>query len=245
MDNINKIKLFLSYHFDENNEVKNKKDYDDCAEWFALRLNYYFKKQNYLKPYCYSDEKHDKSWLEKVPELILDKEKTDAFIFISGKTLGESQKKEGLLACSRKDLKKRIILLRGEVFPASLGLLKTDCDPIEVDKFNEENAFKCAREITRSLNLDWITDDGIPIGYPFDYEKKIIEEYSKEKLPHKYIELGCVKRWPKVVKNVGEIENPVPEPEIGLYRDWDRQNKKTKEKDSSGCRFGSIRISGK
>jgi 6-phosphofructokinase 1 len=77
------------------------------------------------------------------------------------------------------------------------------------------------------LNLGWTSEDGLPIGYPFDYEKDIIKEYidGNGKLSLDRIRQGCPRKWPKVDRLLNptesEIINPASEEKIGSYRDYD------------------------
>jgi len=79
-----------------------------------------------------------------------------------------------------------------------------------------------ARQIGIALGLDaWQTEDGLPIGYPFDYEKDIIKAYvdGKRRLPAKYARLGCSPEWPEVeLKRPQQVENPGREPVTGRHR---------------------------
>ena len=44
---------------------------------------------------------------------------------------------------------------------------------------SDEEAEACAKRILDCLgHTHWIEDDGLPIGYPFDYEKDIIDEFA-------------------------------------------------------------------
>lgn len=85
---------------------------------------------------------------------------------------------------------------------------------------------ECAKKIKQELGASVeLIEDGLPIGYPFEYEKQIIDEYinsgraSVEKLA-----LGCPAEWPMVEKMAGVQErgkNPLPEEDIGSYREED------------------------
>lgn len=79
-------------------------------------------------------------------------------------------------------------------------------------------------ETTRKIDQKMHDFDGtdLPSGYPFDYEKTIIDEYSKprdEARRKKLAELGCPEEWPGVEKETATKPNP-PELQgkIGSYR---------------------------
>jgi 6-phosphofructokinase 1 len=209
-----KMKLFLSYHFPDD-------------ESFIKRVSYYLRKQLNLQPYCYSDESHTEGWQSEIGTKLWD---TNAFLLFLGQTLGNTQSIETKSAIRHKhelgaDYRLLFIKLPNAIeLPHQLELFKDYSPPaIVVQTVNENCARECAIQITESLLgiNEWIPDDDLPIGYPFDYEKKIIEEYSKGELSTELIARGCPKKWPKVEKKVGDKINQVDTAEVGLFADWD------------------------
>ena len=99
---------------------------------------------------------------------------------------------------------------------------------IEVDEIDGQSSLRVAKRIGRVIEnttqreIEWIGIDGLPINYPFDYEKDIIKAYTQGKgsLEDKYVRSGCTKHWPKL-EELGERfnENPLPNDAIGSYRD--------------------------
>lgn len=95
----------------------------------------------------------------------------------------------------------------------------------ELATFDDE-ACRCAQDITvRLVGADkWIADDGLPIGYPFGYEKHVIEQFARgdgKLLSREWLEQGCPLRWPDVEMVSDERKwhpNPVPTDEIGAFR---------------------------
>jgi len=79
----------------------------------------------------------------------------------------------------------------------------------------------------------WIPDDDVPIGYPFSYEKDIIEEFVAGNgllVSDHRVEAGCTMWWPEpAMETAAEDEsakvsfhlNPVSEETIGTYRPHD------------------------
>ncbi|MBN1567117.1 MAG: 6-phosphofructokinase [Acidobacteria bacterium] len=95
-----------------------------------------------------------------------------------------------------------------------------DAGKFETDIAAWENAAqKCAEEILRYFtNFLWKDTDDLPIGYPFDYEKKIIEEYVHGNgmlKNRRAIQQGCSLQWPSTNRIIGEPlqTNPIP-PEV-------------------------------
>ena len=215
-----KKKLFLAYNF--------------VDELFVQQVSYFLSKQVDLDPYCYADKKkHTKKWQKEVGEELVS---CDVFVLFIGKEIGKTQESEALVASEESGLEKRAIFLSEDVkLPNALKapfakapMIKSYSTDDSVS--SEELAYQCAKEITQSIEgAGWIPDDGLPIGYPFDYEKRIIREYAKDQLPGEYIEQGCPKTWPQIERLPPTQENRVPESDIGLYRDWDQEHDKLKE----------------
>jgi 6-phosphofructokinase 1 len=70
----------------------------------------------------------------------------------------------------------------------------------------------------------WVPPDDIPIGYPYDYEKVIIKEYTDgngKLLALDKIERGCPETWPAVESigtDLATRSNPIPLEMRGEYR---------------------------
>jgi 6-phosphofructokinase 1 len=217
------MKIFMSYNFSD--------------EYFVQRVSYHLSKQKDLKPYCYADERHLEDWVLEVGKYL---DSIEAFLLFLGKTIGDTQEIEARTAIKHKlelkksnssDLKLMLIQLPDSIpLPNSLALFDAPA-PIKVGNLDEQNAHRCAQEITKTLNGFWIPDDDLPIGYPFDYEKKIIAEYSKGEISGDLIELGCPIEWPRILKKEAKIQNPVSTSEIGLYRDWDAGKGQLRDED--------------
>jgi 6-phosphofructokinase 1 len=202
--------LFLCYCFSD--------------EPFVKRVSYHLSKQPGLQPYCYGDERHTASWRQEVGMRL---EKAEAFLFFLGCECGDGQVQEALAAMQESAQRRKIggelrlylvELPEHQNMPADLKLY--NALSVRASSTTEDGAAACSRTLVLSLTGTWIPDDGIPIGYPFDYEKGIIKAYSKGDLPSEMIERGCPKEWPRVERRTGTIENKIDASEIGLYRDW-------------------------
>ena len=125
--NQKRLKLFLSYCFDD--------------ELFIQRVSYYFRKQNDLDPYCYSDKRHENNFIE---ELGINIAESHAFLLFLGPRLGDTQKDEAKLAIAYKidnrndEFKLRIIELPEHIqLPPGLTLFKANApEPIKVKSTN-------------------------------------------------------------------------------------------------------------
>ncbi len=236
------MKLFISYRFDD--------------ELFVHRVNYYLRKQSW-DSYCYAESRHLSTWDHLLVQKIRGADKFVVFgprgflgPVAPGNGLGGTQHLEVMQIYQRTkpEILKRLALVEILDSPPTADvpaldqvvaqwLASASANTVHVQQSrsgeipHEAEARRCARRITEILKgpLDeWIEDDGLPIGYPFDYEKKIIGEYYSGDgllLHKKRLEQGCPTAWP-VVPVLGEDArlrktlplNPVQEEEIGGYR---------------------------
>jgi len=204
------MNLFLSYAFKDAS--------------FVQRVSYHLHKQR-LNPYLFSDERHVETWAAEVGKHLSD---AKAFLLFLGGELGKVQEREALAAIQQKseprhpnsDPYSDLVLLRIELpdhaqLPGSLRLF-IGPGPMRVPSIDEKAARDCAREISISLLGTWIPDDDLPIGYPFSYEKDIIQEYS---------------HGPLSAKRIVRRENPIDASEIGLYRDWNKDDGRRRDEE--------------
>lgn len=208
------MNVFLSYCFND--------------EPFVQKVSHYLLRQPKLEPFCYVDEKQPRGWRQQLKSEI---DNCEAFVLFVGKKWGSTQHIEA--SVSENVLKRLVVHLPQacEVAAGSGGLrrLLKSRDPINVTAQDDGNALSCAREIALQLTDTWVPYDGLPSGYPFAYEKDIIEEYArgKGKLSGQRIREGCPQQWP-TVKHVRLLQerpeqlktapNPVAAEVIGAYR---------------------------
>lgn len=195
-------KVFLSYH---------KPD-----EPYVQRVNYYLLKQPHLESYCYADKKQANGWEAQIARAL---KTSDVFVFFHGSKIGKTQAQEARRAC-QLERESKIDLIVVSLKKADSDLTEhpglCGCDPI-ADYSNEQ---ECARQIASMLKLRWISDDDLPRGYPFGYEKTIIDEYVNGggRLKGARIEEGCPEEWPGVTRDEAVHPNPVKQDLIGSYR---------------------------
>ncbi|NJL28804.1 MAG: hypothetical protein HC897_13380 [Thermoanaerobaculia bacterium] len=203
------LKLFLSYHFPE--------------EQFVQEVCYCLKKQVDLDPFCYAEFRGNDKW----PGLIEEKlEAAQVFILFLGSKLGETQEEKELnFILEHADLRRCLVLLDRRAVPPKLRAFAAGVDPLRINTKNPRAAENCAKDIVRAIGRHWISPDGLPIGYPFAYEKDIIETYvgSDEKSRVRLLENGCPAEWPTIDKKAANKDNPIPEAVIGAYRDEEVQ----------------------
>lgn len=162
-------KVFISYNFDD--------------ELFVLSVVCHLRRQPGLDPYFYSDEVRAKAWTDQIENEL---KSSRCFILFVGETLGDVQTIEATEAQAKDRVTHGYKMLRVNLPSASNSLPKPlepfgKHDPICVNEIDEHAAVECAKTITERLNLNkvFITEDGLPFGYPYDYEKHIVEAYQK------------------------------------------------------------------
>ncbi|MBI3800800.1 MAG: 6-phosphofructokinase [Deltaproteobacteria bacterium] len=187
------MKVFISYAFDDENSE---------YEWFAHRVAYYLYKQTDLDPYCYSEERSKPNWRDLVGPQIM--KECERFVLIVGKRLGGSQEDEARAFVrynSGSISSKAICFKLPGAGPLPDGLFPIL--PISIPAIDDHQAQECARKIVEVFSGPgrWIANDGVPIGYPFDYEKDIVEDFLKGRgslLTPRRVEQGCPRDWPEV-----------------------------------------------
>ena len=200
------MRVFISYNFDD--------------EPFAQRISYYLRKQPGIEPFCYADEKRAEDWIRRLGEEL---ERSDAFVFLLGKEVGKTQADEANTAYKLGDKITRFVVVNmGDVhLSTDVSISCGRPDPIRLPSSDLIHGMTCARDVVGRLGRLWVPDNDLPIGYPFDFEKKIIEEYEDGKgvLSGTRVEEGCPRKWPRVVKDTAVRPNPVRERIIGGYRE--------------------------
>jgi 6-phosphofructokinase 1 len=209
------MKCFISYKIESEEDS------------FVQRVYFHLKEQDDIQPYFshYHDSEGDLS-----DQLRSEINSSAVLIFFWGRKIGDIQNREARYA-SKKDKKIIPIRLPDKYEIDALHALDfvTNLNSVEVANIYAEGAAqKCAMNIISKLEKIWIPVDGLPIDYPFDYEKDIIKEFVEGNgtLSPKRIQKGCPVKWPKL-KHFGSqtVECPVSQEEIGTYRDLDKNNK--------------------
>ena len=188
---------FLSYAFGNGHES------------FVQSVSYYLNSQPGVEAYCYEDQRQ-LEWRDPIANAITS---CDLFVFFVEGTPGLTQKKEFDVA--EKTDRQIVRIELGETEPD----LYTAGTPLEFHDYREADPERCARAIVQQLGLPWAFADGIPDGYPFDYEKDIIEAYAaREDLSRERLEAGCPRAWPVVRRTKGRVENSIPIETVGRFR---------------------------
>jgi 6-phosphofructokinase 1 len=204
------IRTYLSYAFED--------------EFFARRVNYFLRKQPSLETFFHADDREAQTFPQELGNQLAS---CDAAVFFQGRILGSFQKLE--MEAARAFEKPRILVwLPGAETSAETFGIVGSLDPIALRDDGNAEAERCAREIVHRLGnefgkesgITWVPDDDLPMGYPFSYEKDIIEEYvhGNGRLSIKRVEEGCPEVWPDVIKDHADISNPIPPQIIGAFR---------------------------
>jgi 6-phosphofructokinase 1 len=207
------IHVFVSYHF--------------ADEEAASILSYLLRQQPDLVPFLYAEQKRTDEW----PVLLIERLKTcNAFVYLAGKAAGETQRLEanwhfqsGVAAGQQT-----IIACLKDCEPPEEIRIRRNCNPIQIRTVEGERdpLGDIARQIAVNLTGVWVPPDGVPLGYLFDNEKKIIEAYlnkrlsAEKRLPRELLEKGCPPDWPQIVRNAADRQlSKTIESQIGTFRD--------------------------
>ncbi|RLB90716.1 MAG: hypothetical protein DRH50_11990 [Deltaproteobacteria bacterium] len=212
------MKLFISYKFNSQEEL------------FVQRIYFYIKKQPDINPIFFPHHGTIGSVSGQLESRI---DLSDVLIFFWGSEIGDMQRKEARYAL---DNKKSILPVK---LPGRCKITVFDdidelnrLNSVKVSDLCEESALRCAKRIVELLGGRWIRIDGLPIGYPFNYEKDIINEFIKGegKLSKFRVQQGCPIEWPELLSlGIQKNEDPVSQKDIGTFRDWDEVNRKRKD----------------
>ena len=235
------MRVFLSYPFKEETQggpdsaaSPTRVIYSD-EEQFVHRVNYFLRRQGLLDSCSYSEERDrpDPEWRENVgPKLV----GCEGFVLFVGRRFGHVQEHETrtfLDSCPNDRLYQRLAVVR---LPGSCdlppGLFQVLPAPISVGSLEGDAAEECAREVVRRLagvgRGALIEPDGLPTGYPFDYEKAILKEFVEgggRLVKPRRLEQGCPQDWPAVetIEDAREYPNPVEENVLGTFRPLDQR----------------------
>lgn len=192
----NSSKIFLSYNM-KNDSL------------FVQEVGFYLRKQPELEPFCYAEFEGNPNWRRLVENAL---RKSTIFVFFLGSQLGKTQIIEAEIALMQSGMERYLVLLDCQDIHSELRDFAADIHPIQIATGGSSAAEGCARKLVSALRLHWIPPDGLPIGYPFAYEKHIIEKYARNDESHRtwLLDHGCPPAWPDVEKKKATIENPLP-----------------------------------
>jgi 6-phosphofructokinase 1 len=213
-------RVFISYNF---------KDEDD-----ATVLSYLLRKQQTIRPFLYCEERRTDGWAKVLVDAIGN---ADAFVCLFGEALGETQELEVTFAFKERkrrsqaggetrSLRVLFVVFPGGAIPEYLDLLG-NFDAVRISGTSKDPCGDCAREISIRLQGAWVPDDGVPPGYLFAYEKRIIEAYAKTglgpggHLDTSLLEKGCPPDWPEIKKSEAPARrrlDPAIQGKIGRFR---------------------------
>ena len=224
------MKVFVSYHFGEE------------SEQLMHRIVYHLKRQPVFDVYCWAGGPWVENWQAKIGVNLA---ASDRLILFWGQRIGDTQRDEikkfieAVSDQASQEAKPVYVVLPPNVVPIDMGfsLKRVDVQGLALDQAEDY-----ARKIAVELGLPasgWVADDGLPIGYPFDYEKDIIREFGVEGelLAPKRIQDGCPIRWPHIQLNKpggGRVSlNPLDPDDVGDFRPVDRMIRVDPRQDSA------------
>jgi len=198
-------KLFLSYNFENERLVQ--------------RIWHYLNEQPGIDPYFFTQAGHDRSFVDEIGRAIKTCDVFVIFVLRGGDgddLLGKTQKAEMETAVAMH--KRRILVCLAErPLPPGVPPLLNPSYVVRLPSADDAGAHHCAREIATNEVGMWCDTYGLPLGYPFEYEKDVIREFvaGRGRLGLTRIGQGCPEAWPTVARRPALLCNPVSEDEIG------------------------------
>jgi len=197
--------LFLSYNFADSR--------------FVARVHYHLSKQPLITSSFWPPGDRDvPTWAGSIGKSISE---AGFVIGFAGEKAGHTQELEMQAAHARHLL---VCIVRlGDDVPDELKPWSNERDVVvSPEGALAARALECASLIAGWLpNHHWVPDDGLPLGYLFDYEKDIIEAYAAGVDGLVDTELfgrGVPERWPSVCRREAAHENRLPEALTGRHR---------------------------
>jgi 6-phosphofructokinase 1 len=201
------MKTFLSYSFRH-------------VDFVRLVNRYLVQQEPRIQPFFYSSHRNSKFWPSQLKKRLAE---SDAFVLFLGDALGSTQEKEMGTAFLHSRIRHKLWVRLSSKPDAKAADFCALRDSIwlstdHVEKPNDAEALRCAQEIMRLLELQWLPPDDVPRGYLFDYEKDIIKAYIAAK--QGVIDERIPPQWPTVEKihHTISVKNPISASAIGEYR---------------------------
>ena len=196
--------IFLSYHFPD--------------ESFVQAVNEHLGRHHQVKTFFYGSDQRPVGWQTQLGQELA---KCTGFVLFLGQALGECQTDEAQIAAESSVPSFGRVIVRTKAsasLPATLSFFKSRSTEIFVDSFDLQQAQSCADKLIKVLELDNPFD--LPEGYPFKYEKDIIEEYCKGngRVGPEWVRQGCPEEWPSVERQKAVADEPNPLGEHITYR---------------------------
>jgi len=191
------LRIFLSYNFQDQAFVRE----------VVQRVGYYLRKQREVEVYFWPEQAKAGDW---AAQLKAELENCDAGVAFISSFIGETQRQEiDALAHLRNTLVATIVP-DSELPDRHIGMVDWGAWTRVNEKCHEDYA-RYAKEILRALGINWVTPDGLPTDYLFDYERDIIKEYRKGdgRISDSFVRRGAPATWPWVLRDKAESRNPV------------------------------------
>lgn len=195
------MKIFLSYNFAD-------------MEFVAQVDAFLRTQQPEIDTYCWTKDQRGYGFIDDLKAALA---KSDAFVYFNGAVRGDTQQDELSLAKTLSTQEHMLFVW----LPVNDRFTGHAANPIEIAETNEAAAIDCAKKIVRALGREFRPPYGIPRGYPFEYEKAIVEAHVDGDYVKRKVLEGCPAEWPRVDKvdrNEARLKNPLSAQAVGTYR---------------------------
>ncbi len=208
-------RVFVSYRFGD--------------EALVAQLVRELRRQDHIEVYFFIENRKIGTWPEQVQRALDD---CETVLIVLGETVGATQESEVRHVLKTK--KRFIIVQLTEDLPSfTLPLAPLELSAARVLAKGGGAGFWCGvgRQVwtllwgSHKAPPPWVEIDGLPIGYPFGYEKDLIKAFdptSGDIASHRLdlVTLGCPASWPSARVGVPPwYENQIHESVIGSYGD--------------------------
>ena len=195
--------VFLSYHHSDRP--------------FVEEVHKCLSQRPHVSSFFYPREHKAIHWSEPVQQALLDCK--SLVLFLPDKQQQDATWVEEWQKAVEHKIPRLLLRAEGVLIPQYV-YMGGNCTEEVVEKFDPKCATWVCGRIIDILRLDNPFD--VPVGYPFDYEKKIIEAYAAGdgNVGFEQVGQGCPAKWPKVERLGGaDKKNPVGEDILGGYRE--------------------------
>jgi len=192
------LRIFLSYNFNDEAFVRE----------IVQRVGYYLQKQRGVEVFFWPEGAKAGEW---AVQLKAELNNCDAGVAFIGSTIGETQRQEIDVLDNLKN-KLAAALVPHEKLPEKrIGMVDWGGWTRVAYEVCRQDPALYARRILEALGVKWVAPDGLPTGYLFDYERRIIEEYRKGdgRISDSFVRRGAPATWPWVLRDKAERQSPV------------------------------------
>ncbi len=213
--------------------------YTSLDEPFVKAVDRYLRSQPGVHTWFWPDKRVAQNWPDQIQAALGGCDSCCAFV---SDKLGDTQSREMASAAIHPTILHRAWVQLTDSPDLSAKEFFQAHAPVRLEGDSHANceavARRCAQELLRLLASDqfWIEPDDVPVGYPFNYERRIVDAFAGEGTPDEIRHIPG--EWPDVFRWSGETyTNLIPKEVIGEPRDPSRRIRVVARAESDLDRF--------